>query len=268
MGVVIDYIGTYAMMYVYVFLYLAKQFATEGENARDAMSQYMSSNEGLMIGFLIGALGTALGGFVAGWRVGSFEIKHGAFVGLGSLIVSFLELVMRQPPTIPEWFRILSVLAIIPAGRWAAMSQSFFGGLAGQTPWAAVAGIVHNMRGGLLVSMKVESTFQLMWIWSLRLRCLERPTGRPAEPNPDVCFYLGDRYLRLAERYKERGSVKKARNLRLKAEKYLSGAGPWRDPPYATAMRARQAGPPLLKRSAGALALKYHQMMLPELALI
>ena len=141
MGVVVDYIGTYAMMYVYIFLYLAKQFATEGENARDAMSQYMSSNEGLMIGFLIGTLGTALGGFVAGWKAGGFEIKHGAFVGLGSLIVSFIELLMQEePPTIPEWFRILSVLAIIPAGALGGYVAELFRGSRGPNPLGGGSG--------------------------------------------------------------------------------------------------------------------------------
>jgi len=32
---------------------------------------------------------------------------------------------------------------------------------------------------------------------------------RPGNPNPDVCFYLGDRYWCLAEYCKERGSVNK-----------------------------------------------------------
>src|ERR1043166_9443832 len=85
--------------------------------------------------------------------------------------------------------------------------------------------------------MKVQSTFQLHVDLVVAHALLgAAKAGRPAEPNPDVCFYLGDRYLRLAERYKERGSIRKARSLRLKAEKYLSGAGPWRDPPYAAAM--------------------------------
>ncbi|HZD40535.1 MAG TPA: hypothetical protein VE131_07425, partial [Terriglobales bacterium] len=44
-------------------------------------------------------------------------IKQGAFVGLGSLIVAFIEQVSEaQPVPIPEWYRLLSVAAIIPAG--------------------------------------------------------------------------------------------------------------------------------------------------------
>ena len=117
LGVVVDYIATYALIYGYVFLYLAKQFSQEGEAAGDAIAKYMSSNEGLMIGFALGTLGTLLGGLAAGLKAGSFEIKHGAFVGLGSLIVSFVEFSLQEEVTpVPEWFRFISVMAVIPAG--------------------------------------------------------------------------------------------------------------------------------------------------------
>jgi hypothetical protein len=55
------------------------------------------------------------------------------------------------------------------------------------------------------------------------------------EPNADVCFYLGDRYLRLAEKHEEKGASTKSQRLREKAERYLGGSGPWRGPPYAAA---------------------------------
>jgi hypothetical protein len=117
LGVVVDYIATYAVIYAYVFLFLAKQLSKEGEVSSDAVAQYMSSNEGLMIGFALGALGTVLGGFVAALKAGNFEIKHGAFVGLGSLIVSFIEFSMQEEVTpMPEWFRFMSIIAVIPAG--------------------------------------------------------------------------------------------------------------------------------------------------------
>jgi len=60
--------------------------------------------------------------------------------------------------------------------------------------------------------------------------------GRPARPNPEVCFYLGDRYVRLSEYHRVKGRSKKAKRLRAKAEFYFQGSGPWRDPPYAAAM--------------------------------
>jgi putative membrane protein (TIGR04086 family) len=135
LGVVVDYIATYAGMYAYIFLYLAKELGNEGEVSGDAIGKYLSTNEGLMISFIIGILGTALGGFIAGYKAGSFEIKHGAFVGLGSLIVSFIELLMHEDvPVIPEWFRMLSVLAVIPAGALGGYVAELFKGSA-TTPW-------------------------------------------------------------------------------------------------------------------------------------
>ena len=60
--------------------------------------------------------------------------------------------------------------------------------------------------------------------------------GKSGEPNADVCFYLGDRYLRCAGKHKEKGASAKSQRLREKAERYLSASGPWRGPPYAAAM--------------------------------
>ena len=116
-GVVVDYIATYAAMYAYFFVYVAEELSKRGEVSPEVITAYMLSDEGLIIGFVIGALGTALGGFVAARRAGKLEIKHGAFVGLGSLIVSAIEQAMQEEPVvIPEWFRFLSVISIIPAG--------------------------------------------------------------------------------------------------------------------------------------------------------
>jgi hypothetical protein len=117
-GVVVDYIATYLAMYAYFFFYLANELAKNGELSPEAISEYMTSTQGLVVGFVIGALGTLLGGFVAGRKVAAFEIKHGAFVGLGSLTVSFLEQLMMRDGSapMPEWFRALSILSVIPAG--------------------------------------------------------------------------------------------------------------------------------------------------------
>lgn len=131
-GVIVDYVGTYAAMYAFFFVYLANKLAERGELSQEAVADYMMSREGLLIGFAIGALGTALGGFVAAMKAGKFQIKHGAFVGLGSLIVSFIEEVMRQDGSpMPEWFRALSVLSIIPAGALGGYLAEIFRGMVG-----------------------------------------------------------------------------------------------------------------------------------------
>ena len=116
-GVVVDYIATYAAMYAYIFFYLSKRLSEQGEVSGEAISEYLASPEGLLVGFAIGALCTVVGGFVAGRKAGRLEVKHGAFVGVGSLIVSGLEQsISGEVVFTPEWFRILSYIAIIPAG--------------------------------------------------------------------------------------------------------------------------------------------------------
>jgi putative membrane protein (TIGR04086 family) len=131
-GVVVDYVATYAIMYAYFFVYLANALSKQGEVSSDAITNYMTTTEGLLIGFAIGTLGTVIGGFVAGRKAGKFEIKHGAFVGLGSLIVSFIQTVIQgEQVPLPEWFRAISVLAIIPAGALGGYLAEMFKGLGG-----------------------------------------------------------------------------------------------------------------------------------------
>lgn len=131
-GVVVDYIATYAAIYAYFFIYLANELSKRGEVTGEMISEYMLSTEGLLIGFAIGALGTALGGFVAGYKAGKLEIKHGGFVGVGSLVVSFIEQGLQEEPTqLPEWFRWLSLVAIIPAGALGGYVAELFKGAGG-----------------------------------------------------------------------------------------------------------------------------------------
>jgi putative membrane protein (TIGR04086 family) len=140
-GVVVDYIATYAGTYAYFFIYLAKELSKQGEVTGEQIAKYMTSPEGLMIGFTIGVLGTALGGFVAAYKAGKLETKHGALVGFCSLILSFVEQSLQEESLLlPEWFRFLSVLAIIPAGALggfvaAALKGSGGGSRPGRGSW-------------------------------------------------------------------------------------------------------------------------------------
>ncbi|MGH7927948.1 MAG: TIGR04086 family membrane protein, partial [Candidatus Binatia bacterium] len=108
---------THLAMAAFIFGYLAKELEKQGEFTEEALEKYMVTTEGLMAALLIGCLCTALGGFIAARRAGVLEIKHGAFVGLGSLIVSFIQqAIQEQSIQLPEWFNFVSIVAIIPAG--------------------------------------------------------------------------------------------------------------------------------------------------------
>jgi putative membrane protein (TIGR04086 family) len=131
-GVVVDYIATYAVTYAYFFIYLANELSKQGEVTADQIMEYMTSPEGLLIGFAIGVLGTALGGLVAAIKAGKLEVKHGALVGFCSLILSFIEQSLQEETVpLPEWFRFVSVLAIIPAGALGGFVAQMFTGSVG-----------------------------------------------------------------------------------------------------------------------------------------
>ena len=84
--------------------------------------------------------------------------------------------------------------------------------------------------------MAEESTLKLHadLVWVLTLLWIAK-AGRSGEPQPQVHYYLGDRYWRLSERYKARGSVKRAHRLRARAERHLRASG-WDPLPPAAAM--------------------------------
>jgi hypothetical protein len=125
-GVIVDYIATYAGMYFY-FAYLAGFFSKKGEASGNAIPAYVASTEGLLIVLAIGMLGTAIGGFVAGIKAGDFESKHGAFVAVGSLTIAFFEqLASEEVLPVPEWYRVVSILGVIPAGALGGYAAALF----------------------------------------------------------------------------------------------------------------------------------------------
>jgi putative membrane protein (TIGR04086 family) len=112
-GCVVDYVGTYAAMFAWILFFVSRRVSAQEE----AVKSYLFSNEGLLIGFAIGMVCTALGGYVAGRQAKAMETKHGAFVGVGSLVVSALEQSIAEietPP--PQWYMVLAVFAAVPAG--------------------------------------------------------------------------------------------------------------------------------------------------------
>ena len=60
--------------------------------------------------------------------------------------------------------------------------------------------------------------------------------GKDGEPNSDVCYYLGDRYWRLADCYRERGAGGRASKVQVMAVLYLRESGWWNGGPDGGAM--------------------------------
>lgn len=134
-GIVVDYIATHLAMAAFIFGYLAKELSEQGEMTEDAIAKYMSTPEGLTVALVIGSLCTALGGFIAARKAGTLEMKHGAFVGLGSLIVSLIQqAVQDQSMPLPEWFNFVSIVAVIPAGALGGFAAGLLKG-GGRSAW-------------------------------------------------------------------------------------------------------------------------------------
>jgi putative membrane protein (TIGR04086 family) len=131
-GVVVDTIATIALTTLYYSLFVAKDLAAQGGATEDAFAQYWSSSDGLIASLLLGSLGTVIGGFFAAYKAGKLEMKHGALVGIGSILLGLvLQAAGEDDTAIPEWFMALSFVAAIPAGAiggfFAEMAKSAMG---------------------------------------------------------------------------------------------------------------------------------------------
>jgi hypothetical protein len=115
-GVVVDTVATIALTTLYYAFFVAQDLAAQGAPAEDASAQYWASSEGLMASFLLGSLGTVIGGFYAAYKAGALEMKHGALVGIGSIILGLILQSGGTETSLPEWFMALSFAAAIPAG--------------------------------------------------------------------------------------------------------------------------------------------------------
>ena len=89
--------------------------------------------DGLMASLLLGSLGTLIGGFYAAYKAGTLEMKHGALVGIGSILLGLLLTGGADSQT-PEWFMALSFAAAIPAGALGGFLAEMFKGAAGGGP--------------------------------------------------------------------------------------------------------------------------------------
>jgi putative membrane protein (TIGR04086 family) len=115
-GVIVDTIATIALTSCYYAFFVARELSAQG-GAEEAYSQYWASSEGLIASLVLGSLGTLIGGFYAAYKAGSLEMKHGALVGIGSILLGLvLQGAGSDESALPDWFMALSFAAAIPAG--------------------------------------------------------------------------------------------------------------------------------------------------------
>ena len=135
-GVIVDTIASLALTTAYYHFFVVKELADRGLGGDNAFAEYWASSEGLVASLLLGSLGTVIGGFYAAYKAGALEMKHGALVGIGSIILGFLLQSFGTEGDLPEWFVALSAAAAIPAGAlggfFAEMFKNATGGRSSQ----------------------------------------------------------------------------------------------------------------------------------------
>ncbi len=114
-GAVIDFIATFALVTLYYVYYVAPAAGAAGA-FEEAAAKYWASSDGLVTSLWLGSLGTFIGGFYAAYKAGTLEMKHGALVGLASIILGLFLTPSSSESQTPEWFMALSFAAAIPAG--------------------------------------------------------------------------------------------------------------------------------------------------------
>ena len=115
MGVVVDTIATFVLISAYYALYV-EPGAGKGAAFTEEAAAYWTTSEGLVVSLVIGSLGTMIGGFYAAYKAGALEMKHGALVGICSIILGFVLQSGVEESAVPDWFMGLSAAAAIPAG--------------------------------------------------------------------------------------------------------------------------------------------------------
>jgi putative membrane protein (TIGR04086 family) len=132
MGVIVDTIATIALISLYYSLYAAPgRVAGKGVAVEEEAAAFWATSEGLVASLLLGSLGTAIGGFYAAYKAGTLEMKHGALVGVGSIIMGLFLQSGGSENQIPEWFMALSFAAAIPAGALGGFFAEMLKGITG-----------------------------------------------------------------------------------------------------------------------------------------
>jgi putative membrane protein (TIGR04086 family) len=134
-GVVVDIVSTMILSTLYYFVFVAKDLSDKGAISEEAMAEYWSSSEGIMASLVIGTLGTAIGGFYAGRKAGALEMKHGALVGLGSILTGvILQSAGENGAGLNEWQLLVAYAAAIPAGALGGSLAEWARGFSGIKP--------------------------------------------------------------------------------------------------------------------------------------
>ena len=117
-GALVDHVATFlAGTALFVVLAADRSIDLSEEISEEALAEVLASPEFLLCSFIVGALCTVFGGFLGARRAGCQHARHGAFVGLASILIGLLVFVLpaAAEPT-PLWYDLLGAAVVIPCG--------------------------------------------------------------------------------------------------------------------------------------------------------
>jgi hypothetical protein len=118
LGLLVDLASSFAAMLILTLALVAGRDIDFGEEpSPEVLEELTASPEFLLLAFVVGTLCTALGGYVGARHAGCHHVRHGAFVGLASLLLGLLAYaLMTGAPTAPLWYDLAAFLVVVPAG--------------------------------------------------------------------------------------------------------------------------------------------------------
>jgi hypothetical protein len=118
LGVIVDTVATIISGFVLLFAFAMQVAGQRDVNVPDdAIDAMVTSPTFLLASLVVGILCTILGAFVGARRAACFHVRHGAWIAVGSAVVSLASYaVSAQAEPNPLWFDIVGFTLIIPAG--------------------------------------------------------------------------------------------------------------------------------------------------------
>jgi vacuolar-type H+-ATPase subunit I/STV1 len=118
LGVIVDTVATIISGFVLVSFFAAEAaWQPDGDVPSDAFDAIVTSPTFLLASLVVGILCTILGAFAGARRAACFQVRHGAWIAVGSAGVALVSYAVAMPPEPnPLWFDIVGFTLIIPAG--------------------------------------------------------------------------------------------------------------------------------------------------------
>ena len=117
-GVVLDIVLTILLSIPLVILFGGPEmFSEDADIARAAEARAYASDLFNLASLLLGVACTIVGAFVGARRAGRSFVRHGGWIGVGSLVLGVLMLaLLPEGPGQPLWIEVLGLVLVVPAG--------------------------------------------------------------------------------------------------------------------------------------------------------